>query len=129
MRMAAATSCNDDHRIHETDRSRRDRRLVRASSVGATMRATTAVFDLVKMLAGHAGILAGNAGAAEAIGRKTDGPRNRLDGQVAQAVGTELLGHTLLRFRRDTAIDLVDIGSGKELILSATCRCRNSMAR
>src|SRR5260370_36095572 len=55
------------------------------------------LLDLVQVLAGRCRVVSRDASAAEAFGRQADGARDRLDGKVTETVGSELLGHALLR--------------------------------
>src|SRR5205823_10078054 len=75
-------------------------------------------FDLVEILAGRGRVLAGDAGATEAFRREADGARDRLDREVAEAVGAQLPGHLLLRRGGDTVAGQVDIRRGEQLGLA-----------
>src|SRR5262249_55720786 len=75
------------------------------------------VFDLVEVLAGWGGVVAGDAGAAETLRREADRTRDRLDGEVAEAVGAQLPGHPLLSGGGDPALGQVDERRGEELAL------------
>ena len=76
-------------------------RFVGPLSAGPAIGGAFILLDLVEVLAGLTGVVAGDAGAAEAFGGQADGAGDGLDREITEAVGAELLGHPLLRGRRD----------------------------
>ena len=73
--------------------------------------------------------MAGDAGAAEAVGGEADGTGEGLDGQIAEAVGTELIGQPLLGVLGEAAVGKVGDTGGRSARRGWTCRCRRSKAR
>ena len=53
--------------------------------------------DLVESVAGRGGVGAGDARAAEPLGRQADGAGQGVDRQVAQAIGPQRLGQALAK--------------------------------
>src|SRR5215475_2068745 len=75
-------------------------------------------FDLVEVLPGRRGVVAGDAGAAEALRREADRAGDGLDREVAQALGSEFPGQALLGRDGDAVAGQVDERGGKQLVLT-----------